>query len=264
MREERTPRHDIWMVVCLLLFALGSFACQRPERQSSTDIGKKARATVAEQQREEAGAEDENERREETESEEKAMTFNFDREGPGALPPGWSGHRTGQGPLPEWKVLADPTAPSPPHVLAQVSTKGAGYYFALAVADHTHYKDVEIEVKFKAVEGREDRGGGPVWRYRDANNYYIARANPLENNFRVYKVVDGRRRMLRSASLRITSGQWHTIKVEHKGTHITCFYDGKKYLEVDDDTFQTAGKVGLWTKADAVTYFDDFTCRDIL
>ncbi|RMF42810.1 MAG: hypothetical protein D6751_11525, partial [Deltaproteobacteria bacterium] len=99
------------------------------------------------------------------------------------------------------------------------------------------------------------RGGGPVWRYQDADNYYICRANPLENNFRVYKVVNGNRRMMRTVNLKITSNQWHTIKIENIGDSIKCYYDGKLYLKAKDKTFRH-GKIGVWAKADAVTYFD--------
>jgi hypothetical protein len=153
-------------------------------------------------------------------------------------------------------VVNDETAPSKPHALAQMSKENLGYHFSVAVIDNTNYSDVEIELKFKAVDGQEDQGGGPVWRYRDADNYYICRANPLESNFRVYKVVDGNRRQLQSADVDIPSNIWHTMEVEQAGDHIKCWLNDKLYLDVKDDTFKE-GKVGLWTKADAVTYFDD-------
>ncbi|NOZ57738.1 MAG: DUF1080 domain-containing protein, partial [Calditrichaeota bacterium] len=162
-----------------------------------------------------------------------------------------------------WKVLEDPSAPSGTHVFAQTSSYGAGYHFNLAVAEDTDYKDLEIEVKFKAVKGREDRGGGPVWRYKDPNNYYICRANPLESNYRVYKVVNGVRKMLESATVKIPSGVWHSLRVVQRGNHIQCWYDGKKYLDVVDNTFTDSGKIGLWTKADAVTYFDNLEVSDL-
>ena len=126
----------------------------------------------------------------------------------------------------------------------------------MIINENETYDDLELSVKFKGVKGKEDQGGGPVWRYQDANNYYIARANPLENNFRVYKVVDGNRLQMDSARLKVTTNEWHTIKIIARNDHIQCYYNGRPYLEVTDDAFQK-GKIGLWTKADAVTYFDD-------
>ena len=113
-------------------------------------------------------------------------------------------------------------------------------------------------VSFKAVKGEKDQGGGLVWRYQDANNYYVARMNPLEDNFRVYKVVGGKRsKEFQSADVKVPAGEWHTLKIKHVGDHIECFLDGKKHLDVKDDSIDKAGKVGLWTKADAQTYFDN-------
>ena len=115
-----------------------------------------------------------------------------------------------------------------------------------------------MSVAFKAMRGDEDRGGGLVWRYQDADNYYLARMNPLEDNFRVYKVEGGKRTQLGTKDdLKVPSGEWHTIAITQVGDQIACSLDGTKYLEVKDDTFPKAGKVGLWTKADAQTYFDE-------
>lgn len=132
------------------------------------------------------------------------------------------------------------------------------------MAEDTSFKDVEVSVAFKANAGRRDQGGGMVWRYRDANNYYVARVNPLEDNFRVYKVVGGKRiPEFRSAEVKVPPGGWHTLTVRIAGDPIECFLDGKKYLEAKDDTFTKPGKVGLWTKADARTSFDNFTVKDL-
>ncbi len=194
---------------------------------------------------------------EDKENDEDEIEFNFDKDALNSLPAGWSNQKTGNGGLGAWSVLADPTAPSEPNVLAQISKKNPGYHFNVAVAEETDFSNLEIELKFKAVDGQEDQGGGPVWRYQDADNYYICRANPLESNYRFYKVVKGNRKQLASAKVEIPSHVWHTIKVKNIGNHIQCWLDGKLYLEMKDDTFKS-GKVGLWTKADAVTYFDDF------
>ncbi|MFQ6115161.1 MAG: hypothetical protein ACE5NG_13965, partial [bacterium] len=187
----------------------------------------------------------------------KLRVFNFEQCRPGILPDGWETAMTGKGTLGKWVIATDKSKSGETKVLAQTSMKNFGYHFDVAVAKNIDYKDIVLSVKFKAIKGNEDRGGGPVWRYRDANNYYICRANPLEDNFRVYKVIDGNRKQSKGYNLPITSGQWHTIKVEHIGTHIKCYYDSQLYLEVDDNTFIDSGKIGVWTKADSYCYFDD-------
>jgi len=178
------------------------------------------------------------------------------------LPAGWSSAKTGKGEGSVWKVQEDNSAPAGPHVLTQTSSAGPNPMFNLCVLDKSNYKDVDVGVSFKALTGRNDQGGGPVWRYTDANNYYIARMNPLEDNFRLYKVVKGRRMQLASADVKAPAGKWHTIRVVQKGEHIQCYLNGKLQLDAKDETFTAAGKVGLWTKADAVTSFDKLTVRE--
>jgi 3-keto-disaccharide hydrolase len=173
----------------------------------------------------------------------------------GELPKGWTAAKTGTGEGSVWKIVADETSPDGGKALAQVSDKGAGSFFNLCVADDTSYKDLDLAVSFNPVAGKQDQGGGPVWRYKDANNYYIARMNPLEDNFRVYKVVDGKRMQLGTADVSAEAGKWHTIRITHQGDRIVCYLNGKSYLDVKDGTFKDAGKVGLWTKADAQTRF---------
>jgi hypothetical protein len=180
------------------------------------------------------------------------QSWNFDKEAPGKIAAGWT-NASGT-----WEVVADPTARSKPNVLGQVSSSHSGSYFNVAVANAPSLKDVTISVRSRAVAGREDQGGGPVWRYHDLRNYYIARQNNLEDNYRVYKVVDGRRIQLGSADVTAKTGTWHEITVTMAGDHIQCSFDGKKCLDVNDGTFNAAGKVGLWTKSDAQTHFDDF------
>ena len=184
---------------------------------------------------------------------ESGSVFTFDTDEVGKMPAGWSNYVTGKGSLGKWEIRQD----NGNQVLAQVSQENFGYHFDVVVWDESDYQNLEITVKFKGVKGEEDQGGGPVWRYLDADNYYIARANPLENNYRVYKVVDGSRKQLASATIDIPTGEWHIIKIRMEANHIECFYDGKKYLDVTDETFKDSGKVGLWTKADAFTFFDD-------
>ena len=154
-------------------------------------------------------------------------------------------------------MKVDPAAPSQPNVLAQVSTDKTDYRFPLAIADEGSFKDLDISVKFKAVAGQVDRAAGLIFRLKDANNYYIVRANALEDNYRLYHVANGRRVQFAGANFKVASGEWHELRVECVGNHIACYYDGQKKIDATDETFKDAGKVGLWTKADSVTYFDD-------
>jgi hypothetical protein len=194
---------------------------------------------------------------------EKVRSFRFTKDSLDKVPDGWKADKTGKGEGSVWKVVADETAPSKTgHVLAQTA-EGPGSLFNLCVANDTNVRDVEVSVSFKAIKGNKDQGGGIVWRYQDANNYYIARMNPLEDNYRVYKVVAGKRTQLETREeLKVPTGEWHTLKIKQVGDQIECWLDGKKQLEARDDTFQKAGKVGLWTKADAQTYFDNFTVNE--
>jgi hypothetical protein len=186
------------------------------------------------------------------------FTYNFDSDSVGLLPKKFHSARTGQGPSSQWVVLADSTAPSKPNVVAQTSVDTTDYRFPLLIADEGSFRDLEATVRFKAVSGDLDQAAGFAFRLKDANNYYIARANVREGNYRLFKVVAGRRRPLGGANLEVTSQQWHELRVECVGNRIICYYDGIKKIEATDDAFKEAGKVGLWTKADSVTYFDDF------
>ncbi|MGH9794933.1 MAG: hypothetical protein ACRD5G_09190 [Candidatus Acidiferrales bacterium] len=177
--------------------------------------------------------------------------WNFDKDKPGALPQGFVAAAG------DWKVAEHARAPSPRHALAQWA-KNARPVFNVVLADGADLKDVDLSVRMLALDGQIDQGGGLVWRARDARNYYIARYNPLENNFRVYKVVEGQRTQLHSADIPRSDG-WHTIRITMRGDAIECFYDGRKYLEARDTAFPASGKIGLWTKADAQTLFDDLT-----
>lgn len=179
---------------------------------------------------------------------------NFDAAEAGKPPGGWTSAQTGSGKA-MWAVVRDATAPSQPNVLKQ---SGAATY-PVALKDDTAIKDGFIEVKFKPVSGKEDQAGGLVWRARDTNNYYVARANALEGNVTIYHTVNGRRTERKRASAKVASNQWHTLRVEFQGNRFTVVLDGQKAFDWVDDTFKDAGKVGVWTKADSVTLFDDFT-----
>jgi hypothetical protein len=192
-------------------------------------------------------------------ADEKVPALKLGKGDVGKVPAGWKAEKTGKGDGSVWKVVADDTAPSKSGYALAQTAEGPSSLFNLCVADAGSYKDVDLSVAFKAMAGKRDQGGGLVWRYQDADNYYIARMNPLEDNFRVYKVVNGKRSAeFQDAEAKVPAREWHTLKVTMEGDHIQCFLDGKKYLDVKDASIQKPGKVGLWTKADAQTYFDDF------
>ncbi len=187
---------------------------------------------------------------------DKPQEITFEDSKGGTLPKGWSAAKTGEGPGSIWKVVEDDSSPHGKQVLAQTSSEGPNPLFNLCVLEEPQLVDVDLEVSFKAVSGKTDQGGGPVWRYQDAKNYYIARMNPLENNYRVYKVIDGKRTQLGTAAVEAPTGKWHKLRVVQRGEHIQCYLNDKLYLDVKDDTFKGKGRIGLWTKADAVTSFD--------
>ncbi len=184
--------------------------------------------------------------------------WDFEAAKVGELPRGWTAAQTGEGTGSVWRIVQDGTS----KVLAQVSSDGPNRFFNLCVADATSYKDLELSVSIKAISGKNDQGGGLVWRYHDADNYYIARWNPLEDNFRVYKVIEGKRTQLETADFKVPAERWHTIKVTQIGPGIRCYFDGKLYLQTKDDALKDAGKIGLWTKSDAVTYFDELSAAE--
>ena len=183
-----------------------------------------------------------------------AETVNFDKAGTGKPPAGWTATRTGKGDA-KWTIEKDDTAPSKPNVLKQ---SGEATY-PVCIKDDTNFKDGFVEVKFKPISGKEDQAGGVIWCCQDADNYYIARANALEDNVTIYHTVKGKRTEKKRTSMKVASSQWHTLRVDFSGHHFTVTLDGKKALEWDDETFKDAGQVGLWTKADSVTLFDDFS-----
>ncbi len=183
-----------------------------------------------------------------------ADSVNFDNAPAGQAPPGWTATKTGSGNA-KWTIERDDMAPSKPNVLKQ---SGVATY-PVCFKDDTNLKDGFVEVKFKAISGREDQAGGVVWRLKDVNNYYVARANALEDNVTIYDTVNGRRTERKRANMKVASNQWHTLRVDFQGSHFTVTLDGKKAIDWDDETFKDAGKVGVWTKADSVTVFDDFS-----
>jgi hypothetical protein len=183
-----------------------------------------------------------------------AETVNFDNLEPGTPPPGWTATQTGKGQA-TWVVVADDSAPSKPNVLKQ---SGKATY-PVCIKNDTSLKDGFVAVKFKPVSGKEDQAGGVIWRCQDAGNYYIARANALEDNLTIYHTIKGKRVAFKNVDTKVASGVWHTLRVEFQGNQFVVIFDGQKLIEATDDTFSDTGKVGVWTKADSVTLFDDFT-----
>ena len=184
----------------------------------------------------------------------QAQTVNFDDAKPGEAPAGWTATKTGKGES-KWAIATDETAPSTPQVLRQ---SGEADY-PVALKNDSNLKDGFVEVKFKAVSGQEDQAGGVVWRAKDADNYYIARANALEGNVRIYHFVKGKRTQFRGANVPVAANQWHTLRVNFSGKQFAVVFNGKELFAAEDETHKDAGKVGVWTKADSVTLFDDFS-----
>jgi len=194
-------------------------------------------------------------------------TFTYNDAETGKLLAGWSQYFTGKGKATDWKIVDDEGN----KVLAQLSEDNPNYHFNVAVYDEFEAKNVELIVRLKGVNGKMDQGGGFVWRFTDADNYYVVRANPLEDNVVLYKVVNGKRTDLPLVGKGKTYGVeveplgdgWNTLKLTVKDNLFTVYLNDKQIFEVNDDTFTNSGKIGLWTKADAVTYFDDFQIKSM-
>jgi len=183
-----------------------------------------------------------------------ADTVNFDDLKTGAPPPGWTATKTGKGDA-KWEIVADDSAPSRPNVLKQ---SGVATY-PVCIKDDTSLKDGFVEVKFKPISGKEDQAGGVIWRCKDKDNYYVSRANALEDNVTIYYTVNGKRTERKRIQTKVASNQWHTLRVDFKDEYFVVTFDGKKAFTWKDGTFKDAGKVGVWTKADSTTLFDDFS-----
>ncbi|MCK1419444.1 hypothetical protein IVA87_09695 [Bradyrhizobium sp. 147] len=195
-----------------------------------------------------------------------AETLNFDNVPAGMPPEGWTLTKTGQGES-KWTVEAEPTAPSKPNVLKQSGRAT----FPVAIKSGTTIRDGFVEVKFKAVTGSEDRAAGIIWRAKDADNYYVVRANALEDNVVLYKTINGIRTSLEIVGRKggygvrtpVASGQWHALRCDFAGHRFKVTFDGKPLFEVEDATITNAGMIGLWTKADSVTLFDDLAYGEV-
>ena len=186
-----------------------------------------------------------------------ADTVNFDDAKTGALPAHWLGTQTGSGAA-KWAVEKADDAPSKPNVLKQAGEAT----FPVCIKEDTNIKDGFVAVKFKSLAGKEDQAGGVIWRCKDKDNCYVARANALEDNVTIYPTIKGQRMALKSVKETVKSGAWHTLRVDFEGNKFVVTFDGKRVIEAADQSFKDAGKVGVWTKADSVTLFDDFSYGD--
>jgi hypothetical protein len=176
----------------------------------------------------------------------------FDADTVGQAPAGWTCGATGRG-TPRWTVETDPSAPG-----GKVLRQSGSATFPWCVKSGTTVTDGSVETKFKPLSGKEDQAGGVVWRWKDGDNYYVARANALENNVSLYYTARGSRKTLKYLDAPVAPGQWHTLRVEFAGTRIAVLLDGKRYIDFNDDHITGAGGVGIWTKADSVTAFSEF------
>lgn len=183
----------------------------------------------------------------------RAAPENFDHTPLGPVPDSWLATKTGSG-RPLWSIVRDDTAPSAPQVLRQ---SGEATY-PVCLKREPALRDGFVEVKFKAISGREDQAGGVIWRALDADNYYVARANALEDNVTIYHTIKGRRVAFKNVDVKVAPAVWHTLRVNFVGPKFTVIFDGRTVIEATDTTLVAAGLTGLWTKADSVTHFDDF------
>jgi hypothetical protein len=190
------------------------------------------------------------------------QTIPFDSDSTGRLPPGFSTALTGGGGPVSWVVRDDPTLGPGRKVLVQESADDTSYRFPMCIWQNTVARDVAVEVKFKSIAGKTDQAGGVVLRYHP-ENYYIVRANALEDNIDLFKTVDGKRSKIDEVDAKVTPGEWHTLRFEARGPHLTVVFDGKTVIQADDSTFSEPGKVGLWTKADSVSAFRDFKIEPV-
>lgn len=196
-------------------------------------------------------------------SEEKvSLSISFEEYETGKTPEGFKSSKSGKGSEGNWVVMDDETAISPKKVLAQTSDEELEYHFPIFMHEDRNLSDGVVRVSFKAVSGKRDRAAGIIFRFQNPDNYYVLRANALEDNLDLYKFKNGKRKKIAWADVKVSSREWHTLKVECKGDNIQGYYDDKLLIEVKDDTYKV-GMVGLWTKSDSITYFDDFIVESL-
>jgi glycosyl hydrolase family 59 (putative galactocerebrosidase) len=184
-----------------------------------------------------------------------AVQIDLSKMEPGRPPQDFDTSRTGHGAPATWVVVTDATAASG-RAIAQTSTDRTDYRFPLAVYQPISPKDVEVTVRFKSLAGKVDQAGGIAVRLTTPDDYYVVRANALEDNVRFYRVVKGNRQQIAGADTKVASGEWHTLTLKAQGDRFTVSFDGKQLYTTEDKTFGNPGKIALWTKADSVTHFD--------
>jgi hypothetical protein len=184
---------------------------------------------------------------------------NFDADPLGKVPFGWSVPASGGNSVSRWEVLRDTTAPTQPYVLAQLSADPTSTHFPLAIFNAVDLRDGEVSVRLKPVGGSLDQSGGVVFRYRDAGNYYLAETDARRQDVALFKVENGQRVPIGlPVKHDVPANAWRILKISVSGPRIQVYLDHRRILAAADNTFTTAGKVGLWTARDSVTYFDDF------
>ena len=193
----------------------------------------------------------------------RRVTQDFEAAATGIAPPGFAFALTGGGPPPRWVILEDAFSPAGPRVLAETSRDRTDTRFPLAILDGFEARDVALAVRFRPVDGRVDQAAGLVVRYRDARNYYVVRANALENNVRLYRVVDGRRIQFAGTDARVSRDRWQALALRAVGDRFEVSLDGRMLFTAADRTFAAAGRVGVWTKADSLTHFDALEAEDL-
>lgn len=191
------------------------------------------------------------------------IRIDFESTAIGQLPAGFTTGLTGGGGPVDWRVLGDPTAPAGSKVLAQTSVDSTDERFPLAILDQPRLADLDVAVKFKPVGGKVDRAAGLAVRLADAGNYYVVRANALEDNVRLYRVVRSRRIQFAGVDARVPSDKWQELRLRARDSHFEVLLDGKSLFSATDTTFTAAGRVALWTKADSVTSFDDLAIQSL-
>jgi hypothetical protein len=187
----------------------------------------------------------------------QAPEIDFEKDAVGKAAAGFSFALTGKGRQGVWLVKRDDATHG--NVLAQTDVDTTDYRFPVAILDGFTATDIDASVQFRAISGRVDQGAGLVWRYQDANNYYITRCNALEDNCTIYRVVNGNRQAFLNKSVKVATSMWHTLSVKAAADHFVVTFDGQIVLDARDATFKDGGKVGLWTKADSVIYFDNLS-----
>jgi hypothetical protein len=201
----------------------------------------------------------------------KAQTIGFNNTPVGGFPEGWDAYMTHSGGAPRWQVIQDAATPGKPRALAQLSDDATRSRFPLAIFREASIQNGTISVSFKAISGKIDQGAGLVWRFVDVDNYYIVRANALEDNVVLYKVEKGTRTALApkgtppgtyGISHKVAPQEWNRLSVSFHGDSFTVNFNGEKLFEVEDGTYTGEGKTGLWTKADSVIYFRDFEIKN--